>query len=108
MKMTSTSNSTGEGTAHNNMQPYLAVNYIICTGKDFDTAVYSLDLISEVKTGTAATIAASARNTFYIDVAKEGYAPLGIGQVNMTGNATALARIASFGMTSDEKVWITV
>ena len=65
-------------------------------------------IISQIVTGTAATIAATARNTFYIDAAKEGYTPLGIGQVNMTGSNTALARIASFGMTSTETVWITV
>lgn len=27
-----TTNTKGEGGAHNNMQPYMAVNYIICTG----------------------------------------------------------------------------
>lgn len=29
----STTDSTGSGTAHNNMQPYVVMNYIICTGE---------------------------------------------------------------------------
>ena len=97
--------SVGSGTAHNNMQPYLAVNYIISTGMDIDLAPYSLDNASsfykQVATSETVNIPATQYTWATIDAPENAVAVTGY-YLKGTGNTVTLVYALYFDRANNQ------
>ena len=91
--------------AHPNMQPYLAVNYIISTGMDIDLAPYSLDNASsfykQVATSETVNIPATQYTWATIDAPENAVAVTGY-YLKGTGNTVTLVYALYFDRANNQ------
>ena len=104
--------SFGSGQSHNNMQPYLAVNYIISTGMDIDLAPYSLDTATsfelQEKTVTGSSIAASSTGQIIVSAPENAVSLVGYYVTATTGSSSLTNIYAARYLTNNKKAQFMV